>query len=139
MAKRFRNEPNLCKESAHLVVGELKSPGMDEGSNLSVKKKEPRKRVGRQTEAICFLDGEIICILSVIVVHDNRRRRRCVWIRFDGTHSTLQEGSPSYDTAREQQESGNTAKERSDCCFRFALSPYSGAAYIREPCTVKCH
>lgn len=70
------------------------------------------------------------------MVHDNRRRRRRIWIRFDGTHPTLKEGSPSYDTAREQQESGNTAKERStvvfvSLCLRIPVLP-TYASHVRE-------
>ena len=42
----------------------LEPPGITEGSNLLKKKKGDRGNAGRQTEAICFLDGEIICILK---------------------------------------------------------------------------
>jgi len=52
----------------------LESPGIGEGSNLLQKKRRNRGNAGCQIEAICSPDGEIICILGVIVTYDNRVR-----------------------------------------------------------------
>lgn len=115
----------------------LESPGIGEGSNLSQKKeKEPRKRR--------LLDGgNLLCgwrnnlsFRRFIVTYGNHERRRVwVWMRFDDTYRTLRKDLPSYDTAREQQESGNTAKERStvvfvSLCPRIPVLPtYARAVY----------
>lgn len=74
------------------------------------------------------MNNEIIYILSVIVTHDNRDTFG--WMRFDSTHRTLRKSSPSYDTAREQQESGNTAKERSTVVFVSLCPRIPVPAYI---------
>lgn len=54
----------------HRYMSALESPGIIEGSNLLGEKKGDRGNAGCQTEAICFLDGEIICILSIIATQD---------------------------------------------------------------------